>query len=123
MNMKSRANLMGNNTLTELGQSLMALKRKRSIQSVVLVPLKITRGKDVTTFEYNAKGLLTKKTSTRGEFVQLDYDDKINKITKVINNEGWTTFHMTKAEISQRPSIVWGNQYFLFMIALEKSPR
>lgn len=26
------------------------------------LPLKITRGKDVTTFEYNAKGLLTKKT-------------------------------------------------------------
>jgi YD repeat-containing protein len=60
------------------------------------LPLKITRGKDVTTFEYNAKGLLTKKTSTRGEFVQLDYDDKINKITKVVNNEGWTTFAYDK---------------------------
>ncbi|MBY0415305.1 MAG: hypothetical protein K2Q18_14130 [Bdellovibrionales bacterium] len=61
------------------------------------LPLKITRGKDVTTFEYNAKGLLTKKTSTRGEYVELAYDDKINKITKVVNNEGWTTFQYDKA--------------------------
>ncbi|MGZ3808974.1 MAG: hypothetical protein ACXVCE_12885, partial [Bacteriovorax sp.] len=60
------------------------------------LPLKITRGKDVTTFEYNAKGLLTKKTSTKGEFVQLDYDDKINKITKVVNNDGWTSFQYDK---------------------------
>lgn len=60
------------------------------------LPLKIARGKDITTFEYNAKGLLTKKTSTKGEFVQLDYDDKINKITKVVNNEGWTTFGYNK---------------------------
>lgn len=60
------------------------------------LPLKITRGKDVTAFEYNAKGLLTKKTSTKGEFVQLDYDDKINKITKVVNNDGWTTFQYDK---------------------------
>jgi YD repeat-containing protein len=61
------------------------------------LPLKIARGKDITTFEYNAKGLLTKKTSTKGEFVQLDYDDKLNKITKVVNAEGWTTFQYDKA--------------------------
>jgi YD repeat-containing protein len=60
------------------------------------LPLKITRGKEVTTFEYNAKGLLTKKTSTRGEYVELAYDEKINKITKVVNNEGWTTFQYDK---------------------------
>ncbi len=60
------------------------------------LPLKITRGKEVTTFEYNAKGLLTKKTSTRGEYVELAYDDKINKITKVVNNDGWTTFQYDK---------------------------
>ena len=60
------------------------------------LPLKITRGKDVTAFEYNSKGLLTKKTSTKGEFVQLEYDDKINKITKVLNNEGWTSFQYDK---------------------------
>lgn len=61
------------------------------------LPLKITRGKEVTTFEYNAKGLLTKKTSTRGEYVELAYDEKINKITKVVNNDGWTTFQYDKA--------------------------
>jgi YD repeat-containing protein len=73
------------------------LKTETIYSECCSLPLKITRGKDVTTFEYNAKGLLTKKTSTRGEFVQLEYDDKINKITKVVNNDGWTTFQYDKA--------------------------
>lgn len=72
------------------------LKTETIYSECCTLPLKITRGKDVTTFEYNAKGLLTKKTSTKGEFVQLDYDDKLNKITKVVNNEGWTTFQYDK---------------------------
>ena len=73
------------------------LKTETIYSECCSLPLKITRGKDVTTFEYNAKGLLTKKTSTRGEYVQLEYDDKINKITKVVNNEGWTTFQYDKS--------------------------
>ncbi len=60
------------------------------------LPLKITRGKHVTTFEYNKKGLLTKKTSTKGEYVELDYHKKFNKITKVVNNKGWTKFEYDK---------------------------
>ncbi|MBL7665571.1 MAG: hypothetical protein JNM93_10600 [Bacteriovoracaceae bacterium] len=56
------------------------------------LPLKIARGKHITNFEYNDKGLLTKKTSSRGEFVKIDYDNTINKIAKVENNEGWTKF-------------------------------
>ncbi|MBL6989282.1 MAG: RHS repeat protein [Bacteriovoracaceae bacterium] len=60
------------------------------------LPLKITRGKHVTNFEYNSKGLLTKKTSTKGTFVQLDYHKKLNKITKVVNNDGWTSFSYDK---------------------------
>lgn len=60
------------------------------------LPLKITRGKHVTTFEYNKKGLLTKKTSTKGEYVELDYHPKFNKITKVVNNKGWTKFEYDK---------------------------
>ncbi|MCB9060327.1 MAG: RHS repeat protein [Halobacteriovoraceae bacterium] len=59
-------------------------------------PLKITRGKQVTTFEYNDKGLLTKKTSTRGEYVQLEYHPTFNKITKVVNNKGTTDFQYDK---------------------------
>lgn len=76
------------------------------------LPLKITRGKDVTTFEYNAKGLLTKKTSTRGEYVELAYDDKLNKITKVVNNEGMTNFkydnqgNLVQADNSQGKSVL-----------------
>ncbi|CAM9912558.1 unnamed protein product [Chrysoparadoxa australica] len=56
------------------------------------LPLKITRGNNTTTFEYNSKGLLTKKSSTKGDMVQLEYHDKFNKITKVTNNKGTTTF-------------------------------
>ena len=72
------------------------LKTETIYSECCSLPLKITRGKEVTTFEYNSKGLLTKKTSTKGEFVQLDYDEKINKITKVVNNDGWTTFQYDK---------------------------
>lgn len=56
------------------------------------LPLKIARGNHVTNFEYNANGLLTKKSSTKGDFVNIEYDDKINKIKKVVNNEGTTNF-------------------------------
>lgn len=56
------------------------------------LPMKIARGNHVTNFEYNANGLLTKKTSTKGDFVNIEYDDKINKIKKVVNNEGTTDF-------------------------------
>jgi YD repeat-containing protein len=60
------------------------------------LPLKITRGNHVTTFEYNKKGLLTSKTSTKGDFVKLEYHDKFNKITRVVNNKGWTNFEYDK---------------------------
>ncbi len=60
------------------------------------LPLKIKRGKHVTTFEYNSKGLLTKKTSTKGEYVELQYHKKFNKITKVVNKNGWTKFRYDK---------------------------
>ncbi|MBY0516131.1 MAG: hypothetical protein K2P81_04440 [Bacteriovoracaceae bacterium] len=60
------------------------------------LPLKIARGKQVTNFEYNDKGLLIKKSSTKGDFVQIDYDNAINKIKKVTNNEGTTEFTYDK---------------------------
>ena len=60
------------------------------------LPLKITRGDNSTTFEYNEKGLLTKKASTKGEMIQLEYHPKFNKITKVTNNKGTTTFDYDK---------------------------
>lgn len=60
------------------------------------LPLKIARGNQVTTFEYNDKGLLTKKSSTKGEFVNLEYHQDFNKITRVVNNEGWTKFEYDK---------------------------
>lgn len=56
------------------------------------LPVKIARGTHVTNFEYNSNGLLTKKSSTKGDFVNIDYDDKVNKIKKVVNNEGTTEF-------------------------------
>lgn len=60
------------------------------------LPLKITRGKDITNFEYNSDGLLTKKTSTRGEFIQIFYHKKLKKIKKVVNKDGWSSFDYDK---------------------------
>ena len=60
------------------------------------LPLKITRGKHVTNFEYNGTGLLVKKTSSKGDFVKLNYHKKFNKISKVVNNNGWTDFSYDK---------------------------
>lgn len=60
------------------------------------LPKQITRGKNVTNFEYNKKGLLKKKFSTSGDFVELSYHDKLNKITKVVNKSGWTNFEYDK---------------------------
>jgi YD repeat-containing protein len=56
------------------------------------LPEKITRGSDVTNFEYNSKGLLVKKVSSKGDFVNLEYHDKFNKITKVVNPQGTTSY-------------------------------
>ncbi len=56
------------------------------------LPLKIARGKIVTNFEYNKKGLLTKKSSTKGDYVEIEYDSKHNKISQVKNNSGITKF-------------------------------
>lgn len=60
------------------------------------LPLKIARGKQVTNFEYNDKGLLVKKNSTEGENVALEYNDKYNKISKVVDRAGWTSFKYDK---------------------------
>lgn len=72
------------------------LKTETIYSECCSLPLKITRGDDVTTFEYNDKGLLTKKTSTRGEYVELKYHPKFNKITRVVNDKGWTNFKYDK---------------------------
>jgi YD repeat-containing protein len=56
------------------------------------LPIKIGRGNHVTNFEYNKNGLLLKKSSSKGDFVNIEYDDALNKIKKVVNNEGTTQF-------------------------------
>lgn len=55
-------------------------------------PVKIIRGNQVTNFEYNDDGLLTKKTSTSGEYVEIEYHKEHKKISKVVNRDGWTKF-------------------------------
>ncbi|EQC50914.1 RHS repeat domain-containing protein [Bacteriovorax sp. DB6_IX] len=60
------------------------------------LPKQIKRGKHITNFEYNKKGLLVKKFSSRGDFVELNYHKKFNKITKVVNKNGWTNFEYDK---------------------------
>ncbi len=46
------------------------------------LPLLIKRGKEETTFEYDAKGRVTKKT-TPTEVTRLAYDKKVGKVTRV----------------------------------------
>ena len=76
------------------------------------MPIKIARGKHVTNFKYNEKGLLVSKNSTRGDHVEIEYDKKHNKIQKVTNNSGWTQFsydgkgNLQKAENSQGKAIL-----------------
>ena len=60
------------------------------------LPLKITRGKQVTNFDYNSKGLLTRKASSNGSFAKLEYHKTLDKITKVVDNQGWTKFNYDK---------------------------
>lgn len=60
------------------------------------LPLRIKRGNHTTTFEYNKKGLLTSKSSTKGDYVKLEYHKKFNKITRVVNNKGFTNFTYDK---------------------------
>ena len=60
------------------------------------LPQKIARGKVVTNFKYNDKGLLKEKRSTRGDYVKIDYDKVHNKISQVVNNSGTTKFKYDK---------------------------
>ncbi|MFM8270665.1 MAG: DUF6531 domain-containing protein [Pseudomonadota bacterium] len=48
-------------------------------------PLQITKNGEVTTFKYTPDGLLKEKTNPR-ESIQVEYEPKWNKITKVIQN-------------------------------------
>lgn len=76
------------------------------------LPKQIKRGNHVTNFEYNSKGLLVKKNSSRGDFVELQYHDTFNKITSVTNNNGWTKFeydkngNLKRAENSKNMSVL-----------------
>lgn len=75
------------------------------------LPQQIKRGNHVTNFEYK-DGLLTKKSSSRGDFVELEYHKKFKKITKVVNARGWTEFdydkkgNLKKANNSKGMSVV-----------------
>ena len=71
------------------------LKTETTYSECCSLPLMIKKGKDVTRFEYE-NGLITKKTSSNGTFVNISYDKKCGKINEVKNNEGWTTFKYNK---------------------------
>ncbi len=68
------------------------VKTETTYSECCSLPLRIVRGSEITTFEYNDKGLLTKKSSNRGELVELKYHPEFNKITFVKNNQGSTDF-------------------------------
>ena len=56
------------------------------------LPLKITRGKKVTTFKYTDKCLLKEKKSTSGEQITFRYHKKLSKITRAVTKDGWSAF-------------------------------
>lgn len=59
------------------------------------LPLKITQGENITTFEYNEQGKLLKKAS-KDSTLQYEYDPKTNKISKFTNGEEWMSFNYDK---------------------------
>ncbi|MCB9094544.1 MAG: hypothetical protein H6621_05690 [Halobacteriovoraceae bacterium] len=58
-------------------------------------PVKIVQGKKVTEFKYK-NGFMVYKKSSDGDFVKLEYHDKLKKITKVEKNDGWTSYQYNK---------------------------
>jgi YD repeat-containing protein len=60
------------------------------------LPVKITKGSDVVTLDYNSKNQLITKKFSNGTFINLEYDEKTNKIIKATGPDGWTKFSYTK---------------------------
>lgn len=88
------------------------VKTETTYSECCSLPLRIVRGSEITTFEYNDKGLLTKKASNRGELVELKYHPEFNKIVQVKNNQGTTDFeydnrgNLSKANNSDGQSVL-----------------
>ena len=77
------------------------------------LPLKISRGKRVTNFEYTKDGFMKSKTSNDGKYVKIAYDQKYKKISRVENNDGWTTFKYDKRGNLSTAKNNRGNQVLL----------
>ena len=58
-------------------------------------PLKIAKGKRVTSFEYD-DGLLKKKTLPDGKTIALEYDKGCRKVSKVVDSKAGPSFATTK---------------------------
>lgn len=97
-----------------IATTINGLKTETIYSECCSLPLKITRGNHTTTFEYNAKGLLTKKASSKGDIIELEYHKKFNKITKVVNNKGWTKFSYDKKGNLTRATNSKGKSVALF---------
>ncbi|MCP4913924.1 MAG: RHS repeat protein [Oligoflexia bacterium] len=91
---KSRAD--GSTYTYRIATDINGLKTETIYSECCGLPLKITRGNHKTDFVYNEKGLLTSKTSSKGDFVKLEYHKKFNKISKVTNKKGTTQFQYDK---------------------------
>tara|TARA_R110002072_G_scaffold288917_1_gene455604 strand:+ start:295477 stop:297054 length:1578 start_codon:yes stop_codon:yes gene_type:complete len=91
---KSRAD--GSTYTFRIATNINNLKTETIYSECCGLPLKITRGNHKTDFVYNDKGLLTSKRSSKGDFVMLEYHPKFNKISKVTNKKGTTSFQYDK---------------------------
>jgi len=97
-----------------IATTINGLKTETVYSECCSLPLKITRGNNTTVFEYNSKGLLTKKASSKGGKVELEYHKKFNKITKVVNSKGWTKFSYDKKGNLDRATNKAGKSVALF---------
>ena len=57
---------------------------------------------------------MTKKVQLRGEYVELDYHPKYNKITQVKNKDGWTKFEYDPKGNLQKADNNKGKSVMLF---------
>jgi YD repeat-containing protein len=71
------------------------------------LPIKISKGSDVVTLDYNSNNQLITKKFSNGNYLNLEYKDKTNKIIKVTGPDGWTKFTYTK---NQKISGAVGNK-------------
>ena len=69
------------------------------------LPKQIVKGKLITNFDYNKTGQLVSKKSSNGDFVNIGYYKKFDKIKKIEDHNGWTKFAYDKKGLNLEKAI------------------